>query len=254
MWPGHTGPVNGGDVWRMATWNVLAQAYCHPERYGDVDPVALEAGRRRAAVVAEVRRWVDTVDVVCLQEVDDALVDALGEAGVWVHAVAHPGRADGVAVASAVARPTLGGALGDGMSWAGVVLTHPAAPAVATTVVSCHLRHPGDGAVGAAQALALAEQLRAGVPGGEVSGGPVAIGADANATVGGPPTDAWAALGLELVQPSPTAWLSGRARTTDVLALPPGGHLTSVAGPRGPLPTPEWPSDHRLVAGGWPRP
>lgn len=232
--------------WRIATWNVLAQAYCHPERYLDVDPVALNPGRRRSDVVAEVLRWVGVTDIVCLQEVDEDLRDALGAAGVWVHAVAHPGRADGVAVVAHAPLPVCGGELGGGMSWAGATLVAPTG--TSTLVVSAHLRHPGDGPVGAAQARALAEQL-----GGRPAAQRVAIGADANARSGGPPTDVWAGLGLEVLQPSPTAWISGSARTTDVLALPPGGRLTGVVGPTGPLPTPEWPSDHRLVAGTWPQ-
>jgi len=230
----------------VATWNVLAQAYCHPDRYTDVDPGALDAHRRRAAVVAEVVRWVDEVDVVCLQEVDDQLTAALAAAQVWTHAVAHPSRADGVAVAAAAPLPTEHGALDGGMVWVGAVLGSGSDHGA--LVVSCHLRHPGDGPVGSAQASSLASQLS-----NRSDPAQLAIGADANAAVGGPPTDAWSALGLEVHQPSPTAWISGRARTTDVLALPPGGQLTGIAGPPGPLPTAQWPSDHRLVAGAWPR-
>ena len=230
----------------MATWNVLAQSYCHPHRYTDVDPGALEVDRRRAAVVAVVVRWVADVDVVCLQEVDDELGCALRAAGVWLHAAAHPSRADGVAVAAAGPLPTEQGDLDDGMVWVGALLGGGSEES--TLVVSCHLRHPGDGPVGSAQASSLAGQLS-----GRSDGSRLAIGADANAAAGGPPTDAWTALGLEVHQPSPTAWISGRARTTDVLALPPGGQLTALVGPSGPLPTPQWPSDHRLVAGAWPR-
>jgi hypothetical protein len=230
----------------MATWNVLAQAYCHPHRYTDVDPQALDADRRRAAVVDEVVRWVGDVDVVCLQEVDDELVAALEAAGVWTRAVAHPSRADGVAVAASDPLPTEQGELGDAMAWVGAVLGDGSD--ASTLVVSCHLRHPGDGPVGSAQASSLTSQLSA-----RRDGARLAIGADANAAAGGPPTDAWVGLGLEVHQPSPTAWISARARTTDVLALPPGGRLTTLAGPTGPIPTLPWPSDHRLLAGAWPR-
>lgn len=241
-------PVTGRPSWRLATWNVLAQAFCHPDRYLDVSPVALEPERRRAAVVAEVSRRVVDVDVVCLQEVDAALVEELGVAGVWVHAEFHDGGDHAVALASRTPRSTLGGDLGGGRSWAGVELRDApeGEPGAVTVVVSCHLQHPGDGPVGANQAAELVAQLRK-----VVLGAAVAIGADVNAVAGGPATEAFAGLGLEVHQPTPTAWVRGTPRTTDVLALPPGGRVTDVVGPTGPIPTPDWPSDHRLLAGAW---
>lgn len=239
-------PGDVDDRWRLVTWNVLAQAFCHPHRYADVDPDALEASSRRARVVEAVVSALGDVDVACLQEVDDGLVAALRDAGVGVHAVAHASRDDAVAVASRSPLVGHGGELGEGMSWAGAVLD--AGVSVPTLVVSCHLRHPGDGPVGRAQAGALADQLRS-----DFSDLRWVVGADANAALGGPATRALSGLGLEVLQESPTSWINGSARATDVLALPPGGRLERTDGPLGPLPTPVWPSDHRRLWGSWPR-
>jgi len=230
---------------------VLAEALCDPDRFADVDPAALHPGRRRAAVVAVVVRWVAAVDVVCLQEVDDALCAALEEAGLWVDVAVHDDGVHGVAVVAAAALPSDSGTLGGGRRWVAATLGDPVGEHGGPLVVSCHLQHPGDEPVGSAQAIALADHLGAHLasPGDRQ----VAVAADVNAAVGGPATDPLAAIGLELHQPSPTAWIRGGPRTTDLLALPPGGRLTTVAGPTGPLPTPDWPSDHRLVAGEWPR-
>lgn len=238
--------MTDGAVWRLATWNVLVQAFCQPDRYRDVDPAALDTDRRRAAVVGEVVRRVGEVDVVCLQEVDEALCRALEGAGLWVHAVAHGEGDHGVAVVRTSPGPAHTGDLGGGRSWAAVTLEDAAAGSV--VVVCCHLRHPGDGAVGTAQAVALADQLQR-----RFAGARIAIGADANAEVGGPAIAALDPLHLELHQPSSTAWIRGGPRTTDLLALPSGGELTEVAGPIGPIPTTDWPSDHRLLVGVWPR-
>lgn len=238
--------VSDGSVWRVATWNVLVQAFCQPDRYLDVDPVALDPDRRRSAVVREVVGRVGESDVLCLQEADEALCRALEAEGLCLHVVAHDEGDHAVAVVTGSPRPFHGGDLGGGRSWAGVTLEE--ADAEPVVVVSCHLRHPGDGPVGTAQAKALADQLRH-----RFAGMRVAVGADANAAVGGPALEALSSLGLTLLQPSPTAWIRGGERTTDVLALPPGGRLTGVAGPTGPIPTPDWPSDHRLLLGELPR-
>jgi len=239
--------VAAGPLRRVATWNVLAQAYCDPRRYADVGAAALDADTRRRLVVHEVVRRVDEVDVVCLQEADGDLVDALVAAGVWVHAVPHPDRADGVAVVAGAVLGAEQGDLGGGMAWAGAVLDDP--DGGHTIVVSCHLRHPGDGPVGVHQAGELTSGLRS-----RFGDARWVVGADANAEVGGPATAALAGLGLELHQPRPTAWISGGPRTTDVLGLPAGGRCTAVAGPTGPIPTTSWPSDHRLLLGEWPQP
>lgn len=239
-------PVTSRPVWRLASWNVLAQALCDPDRFPDVDPAALDVDARRAAVVAEVVRQTTAVDVVCLQEVDDALGHALAAAGLWVHAAVHDDGIHGVAVVAVEPLTAHVGALGGGRQW--VAATLDDGDASSSLVVSCHLQHPGDGPVGSAQAHQLAHQLRQ-----HVGGVRVAIGADANAVVGGPAADALATTGLELHQSPPTALIRGGPRTTDLLALPPGGRLTAMVGPSGPIPTTAWPSDHRLVVGEWPR-
>ncbi len=57
------------------SYNLLAQAYVRPDRYRGVDPAALEATARRARVLDRVAA-LDS-DVLCLQEVEPAVFEAL---------------------------------------------------------------------------------------------------------------------------------------------------------------------------------
>lgn len=63
---------------RIATWNVLADAFVKPERYPGVPPRLFEPPVRRARVVA--RAVEANADVLCLQEVEMPLLDALAAA------------------------------------------------------------------------------------------------------------------------------------------------------------------------------
>lgn len=85
---------------RIASYNVLAQAYLDPSWYAHVDPAALEPDARRARLAARIVRL--DADVACLQEVEPALFEylestlaPLGYAGVY--AQKRQGRPDGCA-------------------------------------------------------------------------------------------------------------------------------------------------------------
>jgi len=60
---------------RLATYNVLAQAYLRPDWYREVPAALLEPARRQAAVLARVAGL--DADVLCLQEVEAPLAEAL---------------------------------------------------------------------------------------------------------------------------------------------------------------------------------
>lgn len=59
----------------VASWNVLATSYMRPAYYADCDPAALEPVARRARVLEHVAGL--DADVICLQEVEQDLFDAL---------------------------------------------------------------------------------------------------------------------------------------------------------------------------------
>lgn len=59
----------------LLSWNVLADAYVKREYFPSADPALLERGARTEAIVR--RLAASAADVVCLQEVERALVDAL---------------------------------------------------------------------------------------------------------------------------------------------------------------------------------
>ena len=84
-------------VIRLVSWNVLADAYVQARFYPRVEPALLAPGARTEAIV---RYLVEgDADVVCLQEVEPPLIDAIERAGGWtVHAAMKPGKPDGCAL------------------------------------------------------------------------------------------------------------------------------------------------------------
>ena len=82
----------------VVSWNVLADAYIKPEYYPHVDPALLVAGARTQAIVEQVVTF--KAEVVCLQEVEPALVAALKARGLTVHYARKRGRPDGCAIVS----------------------------------------------------------------------------------------------------------------------------------------------------------
>jgi mRNA deadenylase 3'-5' endonuclease subunit Ccr4 len=84
-------------VFRLLSWNVLADAYIQPRFYPGTDPALLVPGARTQAIID----YLDTsdADVACLQEIELTLVAALEHAGEWrVHFMQKRGKPDGLAV------------------------------------------------------------------------------------------------------------------------------------------------------------
>lgn len=67
---------------RIATWNVLADAYLDPAQYPRTPAKLLAAGARRGRIRDDILAMVEALrlDVVCLQEADEALAAAIGDA------------------------------------------------------------------------------------------------------------------------------------------------------------------------------
>lgn len=78
---------------RIATYNVLADAYIRREYYPRTDPALLKPGARDAALIARIRGF--DADIVCLQEVEQHLFDALAMPGTRV--AKSGGKPDGCA-------------------------------------------------------------------------------------------------------------------------------------------------------------
>ena len=84
-------------MFRLVSWNVLADAYVQPSYYPAVAPALLARGARTAAIVAQLAA--SDADVACLQEAEPALIDALRAARGWdVHFSSKRGRPDGCAL------------------------------------------------------------------------------------------------------------------------------------------------------------
>lgn len=71
----------------IASWNVLATSYMRPAYFADCDPAALEPVARRARVLEHVAGL--DADVICLQEVEQDLFDALVARLSGTHACEH---------------------------------------------------------------------------------------------------------------------------------------------------------------------
>src|SRR5262245_43709913 len=82
--------------WCLMSWNVLADAYIRPEFYPGVPPALLQSGARTQAIAGLVEASV--ADVVCLQEVEPAVLRALSRR--YVHHAKKRGKPDSCAIAA----------------------------------------------------------------------------------------------------------------------------------------------------------
>jgi mRNA deadenylase 3'-5' endonuclease subunit Ccr4 len=89
-------------VFRLLSWNVLADAHIQPRFYPRVERALLEPGARTRAIIEHLAA--SGADVACLQEVEPALVEAIERAGGWqVHFVQKRRKPDGCAVLARLA-------------------------------------------------------------------------------------------------------------------------------------------------------
>lgn len=231
-----TGTVGDVNDWRtalrVATWNVLAERYALAERYGYTENGTFDERGRR--VLDTVLGVIERHDVVVLQEVEEWLVSALDPYVVgWAP---HPGSPVGVATLSRHGAITtrvdvIGGraTLVSAFDLGGVVVE----------VIGAHLRWSGDAGVMREQAAGLAQL---------VHGGPGVLAADANA--------AWSSAALEPLRRAgwtsdtdrDSAYVDGRWRALDVIAVLGGEARSSVEAGDVVIPSPRWPSDHRVVS------
>lgn len=184
-------------------------------------------------------------DVVCLQEVDDRLVERIAEALPDAHfsTAFHPHRQDGVMVLSPH-EPTYSAALQAGeMGAAALRVTVGGCSVVA---VSAHLEWSADGVLGARQAASLLAAV-AGVAGADVC----VVGMDANASAGSPVHLVLREGGWRTTGDVTSAYFADRGWVgLDVVAVQ-GGDVEGVDvwGRGEAVPSLAWPSDHcALVA------
>jgi len=230
-------------VLSIATWNVLADMHVLPERYSGVAPDLLEPSRRRASVVTIVGVLAEQVDVMALQEVDAALVDALQQSGLHVEHQPRPHVTEGVALVSRhPQREVATGVSSDGRrGWLGATVAGCA-------VVSAHIDWV-DPAGGSPRALRQAEDLASWCE--QLGGRPIVVAGDINAPWDG---DVGRVLGQHGFVPLGTGWataaIDGVARELDVVAACGCSGTSStwhaLAPPGTPqlLPSAAIPSDH----------
>ena len=195
---------------RLATWNVLAQAYAHPHRYAGVLPADLAAETRMPRVRSVLRELLDESDVVAVQEADAGLVSWLrDELGASVVHAPRASARDGVLLASSVhALSGEVGATSDGRrTWASATMGD-------VLVVSLHLdpEWPEKRLAGAAQAAELLAWVEALEP------SPVVLLADLNAPWSSLTGDVLRSHGFEAAPCGATAATNGRTRELDVVA------------------------------------
>jgi mRNA deadenylase 3'-5' endonuclease subunit Ccr4 len=79
------------------TWNVLADAYVKPKYFPHSDPALLMPGVRTRPIISHLAS--SPADVMCLQEIEPPVVEAIRQAGGWdVHFASKTHRADGCAI------------------------------------------------------------------------------------------------------------------------------------------------------------
>lgn len=217
---------------RLATYNVLATAYIRASYYPDVDPRWLDPAWRVPAVVERVRAL--EADVICLQEVEARVYEALREAMpsyVWTYLPKTGGKPDGCATAALTLLRTRELAYADGSGH--VALLTEVAPGL--TVANTHLKWQ-HGLPQITELLTLAPQVVCG---------------DLNVTENDPVISALRAAGMREAfasAPAPTAVANGKAKKIDHLFYGPG--LTArpeapvAITDHTPLPSAEEPSDH----------
>jgi endonuclease/exonuclease/phosphatase family metal-dependent hydrolase len=222
---------------KCVTWNVLAQAYCHPERYPQGEEGWDDALFRFDWTVATVGLLGSLCDVVFLQEVDEALGARLStEFGAAFGYVRHPRRQDGVGVLSNFAVRRMQTISVSEMAAVGLWVMSESGP---VTVVSTHLGWSEDGLKGAAQLEALSEYL-------DEEAGPCVIGMDANAPWSSNVCEALRTRGWLASEERHSALVDGVGwQALDVIAVSSGVvGATSVMGPTGVVASLTWPSDH----------
>jgi endonuclease/exonuclease/phosphatase family metal-dependent hydrolase len=228
-------------ILRIATWNVLASAYCVPTRYPQCAPGWDDPQRRPREVARIVSRLADKVDAVCLQEVDDTLIAAIGEAlpGVAMSSAGHQGRRDAVMVLTRGAGVPVAPQRAGRMAAAGLVIERASRR---ISVLSTHLEWSADGATGRSQLEALLGWMGAAQQDHRI------LGMDANAAGGSVVCASLRERGWSVSPAVDSALVHGRGWVPlDVVAVDRGEiavRRLEAAAPGATTPSGEWPSDH----------
>ncbi len=227
---------------RIASWNVLASAYCVSERYPS-SPSGWDDPKTRTALVAEiVARLSAEVDVVCLQEVDEDIETAISEVLPTCSRIlaSHPHRRDATMVLTNL-KPIGTEVMTAGrMRAASMDLRFGDA---VIRVVAAHLEWSKDGGTGAQQLDELAATLQEGTSDHCI------IGMDANGSWESPACQPLRQRGWTVAPSVDSARITGSGwLPLDVIAAD-AGTLTLLDGrsPQGIIPSLDWPSDHLVI-------
>lgn len=240
----------------VLTWNVLADAYARPERYPLSTAADLAPGPRRARIVDHLRAT--DADVLCLQEVEpdlfDAVTAALPDHRGWYGP--KPGKPDGSAVWVRADRPATHHevlpfrAIEPGYPHV-AVLVQIAVGDQRIGVASAHLRWqppstPPERHLGRLQLGELLDRVAE-------LGGPWIVCGDLNATWDSPVLALARERGFDegarSLRPWDTVNIDRRRRKLDYVLFPTGAWtphpdpLPALA-PDTPMPSPVYPSDH----------
>lgn len=213
---------------RLATYNVLATAYIRASYYPGVEPRWLDPAWRHPALVRRVQAL--EADVLCLQEVEAVVYEALREAlpeYVWTWLPKSGGRPDGCATASRTVLSTRELVYADGSNH--VALLTEVAPGL--VVANTHLKWQ--------HGLPQLNEL--------LTAKPQVVCGDLNVTGDDPVLQALRAAGFYADgAQAPTAVANGRAKKIDHVysILPLRAEPPPAVTDHTPLPSAEEPSDH----------
>lgn len=229
---------------KVASWNVLADAFARPDWFPGVDPALLAPGARHDGIARVLDRM--DVDVVLLQEAEPALLDALVGWG-GVEFAQRPGKPDGCAVlvrAGWSLRTDRVLHYGGQVSRLAQLVTATTPDGRTFAVVNTHLEYSPLGMIGGQQAAELALAL---------PDGPLVLGGDFNDSPGGPARTALAGAGvsgMDAVEPT-SLFRGNEPRALDVLGAR-RAQLDALESPfvvERAVPTFECPSDHVPLRG-----
>ena len=225
----------------VGSWNVLAQSYARSDRYRN-SPVGWSGAHRPLRVANIVSESLTHCDVLCLQEVDltmrDAICDLLG--GASSHFAPHQSRSDGTMLISrhVLENPVV---LTSGkMSATTAQLKHPLGN---VTVISAHLEWNPDPNQAKSCLIELLKEIH------QLTDENVILAMDANTAPDSESMSPLTLSGWRITPPHPTAYIQDRGWISlDLVASRFSNiQLVEIKGGTEIIPSKLWPSDHCMV-------
>ena len=225
----------------VGSWNVLAQSYARSDRYLH-SPVGWSGAHRPLRVANIVCEYLTRCDVLCLQEVDSAMRDAIYDllGGASSHFAPHQSRSDGTMLISrhVLENPVV--LTSGNMSATTAQLKHPLGN---VTVVSAHLEWNPDPNQAKSCLIELLKEIH------QLTDENVILAMDANTAPDSESMSPLTLSGWSVTPPHPTAYMQDRGWISlDLVASRFSKvHLVEIKGGTEVIPSKLWPSDHCLV-------